>query len=109
SGFELFVRPALNLMQDAVRPFAPVVDAILVEDFTKPNPFSRFIRAELFFEEGKLKARPSGFHKSNAVTSIAKSNGVIVLPGGTRGCTSEDAIKVMLTDVTTGTDTFGVE
>ena len=109
SGFELFVRPALNLMQEAARPFAPVVDAILVEDFTKPNPFSRFIRAELFFEEGKIKARPSGFNKSNAVTSIAKSNGVIVLPGGTRGFTSGDAIKVMLTDVTTGTDTFGVE
>ena len=62
-----------------------------------------------FFEEGKIKARPSGFNKSNAVTSIAKSNGVIVLPGGTRGFTSGDAIKVMLTDVTTGTDTFGVE
>ena len=109
SGFELFVRPSLNLTQGASKPFAPIVDAILDEDFTKANPFSRFIRAELFFEEGKIKARPSGFNKSNAVTSIARSNGVIVLPGGSRGFTTGDAVKVMLTDVTTGTDSFGVE
>ena len=109
SGFELFTRPALNLMQEAALPFAPFVDAVLDEDFTKANPFTRFIRAELFFKAGKIYARPSGFNKSNAVTSIAKSNGVIVLPGGTRGFESGDAVKVMLTDVTTGTDSFGVE
>ena len=96
-------------MQEAALPFAPSVDAVLDEDFTKANPFTRFIRAELFFKAGKIYARPSGFNKSNAVTSIAKSNGVIVLPGGTRGFESGDAVKVMLTDVTTGTDSFGVE
>lgn len=109
SGFELFTRPALNLMQQSVRPFAPITEAILDEDFTKANPFSRFIRAELFFIEGKIYARPSGFNKSNAVTSIASSNGVIVLPGGTRGFEKGDAVKVMLTDVTTGSDSFGVD
>ena len=109
SGFELFARPALNLMQEAALPFAPIVDAVLDEDHTKPNPFSRFIRAELFFKDGKIYARPSGFNKSNAVTSIARSNGVIVLPGGTRGFEKGDAVKVMMTDVTTGADSFGVE
>lgn len=109
SGFELFARPALNLMQNSLLPFAPVIDAVLDEDFTKANPFSRFIRAELFFKEGKIYARPSGFNKSNAVTSIARSNGVIVLPGGSRGFETGDAVKVMMTDVTTGADSFGVE
>lgn len=109
SGFELFARPALNLMQSAVLPFAPIIDAVLDEDHTKANPFSRFIRAELFFKEGKIYARPSGFNKSNAVTSIARSNGVIVLPGGTRGFEKGDAVKVMMTEVTTGADSFGVE
>lgn len=109
SGFELFVRPALNLMQDSILPFAPVIDAVLDEDFTKANPFSRFIRAELSYKEGKIYARPSGFNKSNAVTSIAKSNGVIVLPGGSRGFVTGDAVKVMMTDVTSGADSFGVE
>lgn len=109
SGFELFVRPALGMMMETEKAFAPFIDAVLDEDFTKPNPFTRFIRAEINYIEGKAYAKPSGFNKSNAVTSIAKSNGVIVMPGGTRGFEKGDAVKVMMTDVTSGSDNFGVE
>ena len=86
----------------------PVVEAVLDEDFSKANPFTRFIRAELEYLDGRIMARPSGFNKSNAVTSIAKSNGVIVLPAGTRGFEKGDAVKVMMTDMTTGTDRFDI-
>lgn len=109
SGFELFTRPALSGMMGSDKPFAPVADAVLDEDFTKPNPFTRFIRAEINYQDGKILARPAGFNKSNAVTSIARSSGVIMLPGGSRGFTKGDTIKVMMTDVTSGTDTFEAE
>ncbi len=108
SGFELFARPALLKMMGHDRIYAPVVDAVLDEDFKKPNPFTRFIRAEVTYVEGGIHARPSGFNKSNAVTSIARSNGVIVLPGGTRGFEKGDGVKVMMTDMTTGTDRFDI-
>lgn len=108
SGFELFARPALLKMMGHDKIYAPVVEAVLVEDFKKPNPFTRFIRAEVGYVDGKVHARPSGFNKSNAVTSIAKSNGVIVLPGGTRGFEKGDGVKVMMTDMTTGTDHFDI-
>ncbi len=108
SGFELFVRPAIQAMMSSEKVYAPFIDAELDEDFTKPNPFTRFIRAEIEYDSGKVYAKPSGFNKSNAVTSIAKSNGVIVLPGGTRGFEKGDAVKVMMTDVTSGSDNFGV-
>ncbi|SOC44469.1 gephyrin-like molybdotransferase Glp [Salinicoccus kekensis] len=109
SGFELFVRPAIQAMMSSEKVYAPFIDAELDEDFTKPNPFTRFIRAEIHYVDGKVYAKPSGFNKSNAVTSIAKSNGVIVLPGGTRGFEKGDAVKVMMTDVTSGSDNFGVK
>ena len=109
SGFELFVRPAIQAMMSSEKVHAPFIDAELDEDFTKPNPFTRFIRAEIEYKGGKVYAKPSGFNKSNAVTSIAKSNGVIVLPGGTRGFEKGDAVKVMMTDMTSGSDNFGVK
>lgn len=108
SGFELFVRPALLKMMGHDKIYAPVIEALLSEDFKKPNPFTRFIRAEVEYVDGKVHARPSGFNKSNAVTSIAKSNGVIVLPGGTRGFEKGEAVKVMMTDMTTGTARFDI-
>lgn len=108
SGFELFVRPALLKMMGHDKIYAPVVEGVLDEDFSKANPFTRFIRAELEYRDGRVMARPSGFNKSNAVTSIAKSNGVIVLPGGTRGFEKGNAVRVMMTDMTTGTDRFDI-
>lgn len=109
SGFELFVRPVMNLMTGSKRPFAPVIDATLAGDFTKPNPFTRFLRAELNFVDGEIEAKPAGFNKSNAVTSIAESNGVVILPGGTRGFKTGDKVKVMMTDVTSGAREFVAE
>lgn len=108
SGFELFCRPAFLSMMNSRNVYAPFINAVLDEDFTKPNPFTRFIRAEVKFTEDGLLVKPSGFNKSNAVTTIAKSNGVIVLPGGTRGFKQGDKVKVMMTDMTSGTDTFRV-
>ncbi|GAB3066145.1 gephyrin-like molybdotransferase Glp [Salinicoccus sesuvii] len=108
TGFELFARPALLKMMGHDRIFAPVLDAVLDGDFKKANPFTRFIRAEIDYREGLIYASPAGFNKSNAVTSIAKSNGIIVLPGGTRGYEKGDAIKVMMTDMTSGIDHFDI-
>lgn len=106
TGFELFVRPALLKMMGHDRIHAPILDAVLDGDFKKANPFTRFVRAEIDYRDGRVYARPAGFNKSNAVTSIARSNGIIVLPGGTRGYEKGDGVKVMMTDMTTGTSQF---
>jgi molybdopterin molybdotransferase len=106
TGFELFARPALLKMMGHDRIHAPILDAVLDGDFKKANPFTRFVRAEIDYRDGRVYARPAGFNKSNAVTSIARSNGIIVLPGGTRGYEKGDGVKVMMTDMTTGTPQF---
>ena len=100
TGFELFVRPALLKMMGAAKIYLPQTTAVLAEDFPKPNPFTRFIRAIC----DRTTVCPAGFNKSNAVSSIARGNALIVLPGGTRGYTAGDPVDVLLLGVEEGTE-----
>ncbi|MBO0586771.1 gephyrin-like molybdotransferase Glp [Sporosarcina sp. E16_8] len=96
TGFELFTRPAILGMQGAITPYMPRMQAKLGEDFTKPNPFTRFIRAFWEMTSDGIIAVPAGFNKSNAVSSIARGNCLIVLPSGTRGYTAGMNVDMLL-------------
>ncbi|MEK4058197.1 MULTISPECIES: molybdopterin molybdotransferase MoeA [Paenibacillus] len=100
TGFELFVRPALLKMMGADKTYLPRTTALLAEDYPIANPFTRFIRAV----HDRTSVRPAGFNKSNAVSSIARGNSLIVLPGGTRGYAAGDPVDVLLLGVEEGTD-----
>ena len=96
TGFELFARPAILAMQGANTPYMPRMQAILGEDFGKPNPFTRFIRAFWEMTSEGIVAVPAGFNKSNAVSSIARGNCLIALPSGTRGYTAGTHVDILL-------------
>lgn len=98
TGFELFVRTAVLKMTGAQAVYPQVVHATLMEDFTKPNPFTRFIRATTTFDGHQMTVTPSGFNKSGAVVAIAHSNAMIMLPGGTRGYKKGYTVDVILTE-----------
>ncbi|QFK71853.1 molybdopterin molybdotransferase MoeA [Pradoshia sp. D12] len=102
SGFELFVRPTLLKMMGSCKPFMPNVKAALAEDFLDANPFTRFIRATYEVTSSGLSATPAGFNKSNAVTSIARGNAFIVLPGGKKGWKAGDEVDLLLLGVEEG-------
>lgn len=94
TGFELYTRPVLRTMMGERDVYPTFVKAILSEDFTKANPFTRFIRADLDYRT--MTVKPSGFNKSNAVIAIATSNSMIILPGGTRGFVAGDTVDVLV-------------
>lgn len=98
TGFELFVKPAIHHMMGATAYYPQVVKATLMEDFTKANPFTRFIRASATFSQSGATVVPSGFNKSGAVVAIAHSNSMIMLPGGTRGFKAGHTVNVILTE-----------
>lgn len=98
TGFELFVKPAVYAMMGANAIYPQIVQATLMEDFAKPNPFSRFIRATATFNGKEMTVVPSGFNKSGAVIAIAHSNAMIMLPGGTRGFRKGYTVDVILTE-----------
>jgi molybdopterin molybdotransferase len=97
-GYELFVRPVVRTMLYSSTPHLYKTKAILLEDFTKPNPFTRFVRSYVSAQGGQLYASPVGMDKSNIVTSLAKANALTVLPGGTRGFVKGDLVDVWLLD-----------
>src|SRR5699024_6934494 len=96
TGFELFTRPAILGMMGGTNPYMPRMKAILGEDFKKPNPFTRFVRASWEFTPTGVIAVPAGFNKSSAVSSIARGNCIIVLPSGTRGFSTGDEVDILL-------------
>ncbi|PHK50235.1 molybdopterin molybdotransferase MoeA [Staphylococcus edaphicus] len=98
TGFELYVKPAVLHMMGANTIYPQVVQATLMEDFKKANPFTRFIRATATFNGKEMTVVPSGFNKSGAVVAIAHSNAMIMLPGGTRGYKQGHTVNVILTE-----------
>lgn len=95
-GFELFVRPIVRTMLFSDKPHLQRVQAKLGADFKKANPFSRFVRTKLTFQDGQLTVVPSGKDKSNIITSLAASDSLTLLPGGTRGFEEGDKVEVLL-------------
>ncbi|MED2183150.1 molybdopterin molybdotransferase MoeA [Bacillus wiedmannii] len=103
-GFELFVRPCIRTYMFSEKAHVKREKALLGEDFLKPNPFTRFVRAKLTYNEGQLIAYPSGFDKSSSVSSLAETNIFIVLPGGTRGYKKDMFVDVLLLEDNEGSE-----
>lgn len=108
-GFELFVRPIVRTFLYNERPHLQKIKAVLGKDFLKPNPFTRFVRGQLTFSDGKISVSPVGLDKSNVVTSLADANVFIVLPGGSRGYQMGDMVDVLLIEDQTGSETSWAE
>lgn len=103
-GFELFARPIVRTMLFSDKPHLRLAQAELGADFTKANPFHRFVRSSLSFEDGRLIVIPSGKDKSNIVMSLAGADCLTVLPGGTRGFQKGDAVSILLLEDQKGSE-----
>lgn len=103
-GFELFTRPVVQTYLYNSKPHLLKVQAMLDANYPKPNPFTRFVRSRINFTNGPLTVAPSGFDKSNAVSSLATANALMVLPGGTRGFEKGMYVDVLLLEVDEGSE-----
>ncbi|MDA1475729.1 molybdopterin molybdotransferase MoeA [Bacillus changyiensis] len=95
-GFELFVKLLIRLWLRDQKPYTLTAKAILMKSFPKANPFTRFVRAHVSVKDGFFHAIPVGLDKSGVVTSLAIANGLIILPGGTRGYQAGEHVNVLL-------------
>lgn len=107
-GFELLVRPWIQLYLRSSKPHLQKVQGILKADFPKPNPFVRFVRSKMTIEEGKVFAEPVGLDKSGVVSSLANSDALVVLPGGTRGYKKGDVVVILLLNGEGGSDVLDI-
>ncbi|TQS75732.1 molybdopterin molybdotransferase MoeA [Ornithinibacillus gellani] len=107
-GFELFVRPIMQYALYHSQPYLRSIRAELAVDFPKANPFTRFVRSMLDYEDGKMKVNLAGIDKSNVVSSLANTDSLMILPGGTRGFRKGTMVDVLLLNDKAGQEHFEV-
>ncbi|MBU9711490.1 gephyrin-like molybdotransferase Glp [Evansella tamaricis] len=95
-GFELYTKPWIKTYLHSPKPYLECVKGTLTHDFPKPNPFTRFIRGKIGFNRGIVTSSPVGMDKSQVVTSLAHSDVLIALPGGSRGYKKGDEVDMLL-------------
>lgn len=95
-GFELLTRPIIRYAYFNSRPHLRREKAVLGADFKKANPFTRFIRASLTYENERAVATPAGFNKSSSISSLINTDVLIVLPGGSRGYEQGMIVDILL-------------
>ncbi|SFJ62589.1 molybdopterin molybdotransferase MoeA [Thermoflavimicrobium dichotomicum] len=94
-GFELFVRPTLWGMQGKSNLELPTFTATLLEDFSKPSPFERYVRGVTSYQDGKVYVKPAGVEKSSVTLTIKDADCLIIIPSGGRGASAGDLVKAI--------------
>ncbi|HEX2031460.1 MAG TPA: gephyrin-like molybdotransferase Glp [Actinomycetota bacterium] len=94
-SFEVFVRPALMAMMGRP-PDRPEVTATLESDIGGPPEKTRFARVRVRREDGRWTASSTGGRQSNLLSTVARANGLAVIPPGVAVARAGEPCRVML-------------
>jgi molybdopterin molybdotransferase len=95
-SLEVFLRPAILKMMGRTHLFRPEVTATLTEDVRGPRGKLQFARVEVRREEGGWSAAPTGARGSNLISTVARANGLAMIPAGTDVAPAGSTVRVML-------------
>src|SRR5918994_781284 len=95
-SFETFIRPALMKMMGRRQLFRPEVPARLEEDVTGPIGKTQFARVRVRRTKDGWVATPTGGRGSNLIATVAKANGLAIVPAGTPTARAGSQGKVFL-------------
>jgi molybdopterin molybdotransferase len=96
-SFEQFARPAILKMLGHADLTKPTVEAILEEPLTNSGRRG-FVRVAVTREGDAYRARTTGEQGSGVLTSMAKANGLAVVPEGIRRVEAGSHITVQMLD-----------
>lgn len=98
-SFELFVRPALRKMQGYTSLFRRVVPVTTEEELKISAKLTHFLRAVVTrHEDGALTARLTGAQSSGALTSMARANALLIIPGTHQKVAKGTTLNAMMLD-----------
>lgn len=95
-SFEVFIRPALLKMMGRRELERPEVVARLEEDVTGPRGKTQFARVLVRRGPDGWLARPTGGRGSNLIGTVARANGLAVIPPGVETAPAGSEVRVML-------------
>ncbi len=94
-GFELFVRPTLQLMQASEQPYLAKWTATLGADYSRVNNFTRFVRGKIEIRNGQVFATPAKVDESNVMVTIKDSDCLIIVPPETKGFSAGESVEIL--------------
>lgn len=102
-GFEIFVRPALRLMQGHTAVDRPIVEAVLAHDVKKKQDRRYYLRARLARTGERFEVALSGSQSSALLTAAHHGNCFLVLPEGEGFFAAGTPVACMRLDIDEGT------
>ena len=98
--FEQFARPAILKMMGKKKMAKPTIQAIIEDDVRNTDGRRVFARAIVTMRGGQYYARLSGPQGSGILTSMAKANGLAVIPENTKAVKAGEMVEVQMLDWT---------
>jgi molybdopterin molybdotransferase len=95
-SLEVFVRPAILKMMGRRHLFRPEVTARLTDQVRGPRGKLQFARVEVRHEKDGWSATPTGARGSNLISTVARANGLAMIPAGTETAPAGSTVQVML-------------
>jgi molybdopterin molybdotransferase len=95
-SFEVFIRPAIQRMMGRRDLFRPEVKARLEADITGPKGKTQFARVRVKRTKQGWFATPTGARGSNLIATVARANGLAIVPAGVKTAPAGSEVKVMV-------------
>jgi len=105
--FEEFVTPLLRRMMGHARLYRRTVQARLGHDVKHQPGRTEFVRVMLKHEQGNYLASSTGTQSSGVSLSMARADGLVVVPAESKGMTKGEPVTVQLLDGTVFQDDVG--
>ena len=95
-SFEVFIRPAVQRMMGRKNLFRPEVKARLEADVTGPKGKTQFARVRVRRTKQGWVATPTGGRGSNLISTVARANGLAIVPAGVETAPAGSEVRVMV-------------
>ena len=95
-SLEVFVRPAIMKMMGRRQLFRPEVSAKLTGEVRGPRGKLQFARVDVHRDGAGWLATPTGGRGSNLISTVARANGLAMIPEGTESAPAGSTVRVML-------------
>ena len=95
-SLEVFVRPAILKMMGRRHLFRPEIAARLTDEVRGPRGKLQFARVEVRHEKDGWSATPTGARGSNLISTVARANGLAMIPTGTETAPAGSTVQVLL-------------
>lgn len=96
--FEQFARPAILKMMGKKILAKPAIRAIIEDDIVDTDGRRLFARVIVTRRGGQYRASPTGPQGSGILTSMARANGLAVIPENSKGVKAGDMVEVQMLD-----------